>query len=367
MDEQDRVDSSGNPGNRKFVIVEIEDETPDFSEVGENAEADSAPQKNPAADTSIFGFEVTEEFWEENEAAPAESVTEKLPAEAPTEEAEPFRDAQVPEPVIPAPEEEVLSRPDEPQGGSRKPEDGFFVPTEPLREEDGPVSPFADFRLEADPELLRDFFTAEEETESEPVQPETVREPKRKIWRSIISWVLTVLVAFAIALVINIFLFRPSEVSGDSMVPTLHNEDTVILSRVPYFFGEPEHGDVVVIDSHVNNKRSIFTLFSEAMRYNVVTKLCGQAEPDYFWIKRVIGTAGDEISFSDNRLYRNGALLQEPYINESDVYNYPNGVSVTVPEGYVYVMGDNRNHSTDSRVIGIVPLENIIGKMIASW
>ena len=151
------------------------------------------------------------------------------------------------------------------------------------------------------------------------------------------------------------------------MMPTLQNGDTVVLSRVPYIIGEPQRGDIVVIDSDVTRKRNTLTLFSEALEYNVITKLIGHSEPDYFWIKRVVGVEGDTISFEANRFYRNGEELHETYINEQDVYTYRNGSSYTIEKGYVFVMGDNRNHSTDSRIIGPVPIDNIIGKMIAKW
>lgn len=212
------------------------------------------------------------------------------------------------------------------------------------------------------------FLYWEEDSEDqlmaeEPSGPKT----SRSILKNILSWVLTIFVAFVVAILINIYLFRPSEVSGPSMMPTLQNGDTVILSRAPYIIGEPQHGDIVVIDSNVHKDRNTLTLFSEALQYNVITKLMGHSEPDYFWIKRVIGIAGDTISFEANKVYRNGEELQESYINEQDVYTYRNGSSYTIEDGYVFVMGDNRNHSTDSRVIGPVPVDNIIGKMIADW
>lgn len=203
--------------------------------------------------------------------------------------------------------------------------------------------------------------------EAESVSIQKNERKNKSILRGIFSWVLTLVVAFVIAMSINIYLFRPSEVSGPSMMPTLQNGDTVILSRVPYIIGEPQRGDIVVIDSDVNKKRNTWTLFSEALEYNIITKLMGHSEPDYFWIKRVVGVAGDTISFQANRIYRNGEELHETYINEQDVYTYRNGTSYTIEEGYVFVMGDNRNHSTDSRVIGPVPIDNIIGKMIADW
>ncbi len=205
------------------------------------------------------------------------------------------------------------------------------------------------------------------EQEAETLQIKGDRKKSKSVLGSIFSWVLTIVIAFVVAMSINIYLFRPSEVSGPSMMPTLQDGDTVVLSRVPYIIGKPQRGDIVVIDSDVTRKRNTLTLFSEALEYNVITKLIGHSEPDYFWIKRVVGVEGDTISFEANRFYRNGEELHETYINEQDVYTYRNGYSYTVEKGYVFVMGDNRNHSTDSRIIGPVPIDNIIGKMIAKW
>ena len=199
----------------------------------------------------------------------------------------------------------------------------------------------------------------------------TAEEKRKDAIVNAVSWVLTIVLAFVIALTVNIFVIRPSEVSGDSMKPNLQNGDTVLLSRIPYMLEEPERGDVVVIDSRIPKEdephRTVWTLYEEALKHNIVTKLYGVSDPDYFWIKRVIGVPGDEISFEDNNVYRNGEKLNETYINEQEITSYPNGTTINVPEGYYYVLGDNRNHSSDSRVLGIIPEENIIGKMIRKW
>ena len=197
------------------------------------------------------------------------------------------------------------------------------------------------------------------------------KKKKKSIGKSILSWVITVVLAFVLALALNVFVIRPSEVSGDSMKPSLQNGDTVFLSRIPYLIEAPERGDIVVIDSRIpddeDEYRTVFTLFAEAFKYNIITKLYGAGDPDYFWIKRIIGVPGDTISFKDNMVYRNGEKLREDYINESNVTTYPDGTSVEIPKGYYYVLGDNRNHSSDSRTLGLIPEANIIGKMVGQW
>ncbi len=206
-------------------------------------------------------------------------------------------------------------------------------------------------------------------------KPEKDRKPhirkkrrKKSKKNTIISWVLTIFAACIVAMLINIFVIRPSRVSGPSMEPTLQDGDTVLLSRLPYTFKSPSRGDIIVIDSNVpdleKDKRNELKLFEEAIKYNVITNFLGVSQPDYFWIKRVIAVPGDEIEFRDGKVYRNGVELKEKYIKEKKVTNYPDGVKYEVPAGYVFVMGDNRNNSTDSRNIGIIPVDNIIGKMV---
>lgn len=79
------------------------------------------------------------------------------------------------------------------------------------------------------------------------------------------------------------------------------------------------------------------------------------------WVKRVIGKPGDKLEFHDGHVYRNGEKLDEPYINEPMEFSMDG--SYTVPEGDVFVMGDNRNHSSDSRFIGPVPIDHVLGKV----
>lgn len=83
-----------------------------------------------------------------------------------------------------------------------------------------------------------------------------------------------------------------------------------------------------------------------------------------YWIKRVIGEAGDTIEFKDGRVYRNGTELVEIYIKEEMVVPFE---TIVVPENYIFVMGDNRNGSKDSRDIGPIPKENVLGKVLLRY
>lgn len=186
----------------------------------------------------------------------------------------------------------------------------------------------------------------------------------KDVAKRVINTVLTVLLAFILAVLINIYVCRPSKVSGESMVPTLIDNETVYISQLPYVFGDIKFGDIVVIDSNLTAKRTFMTSVVETLKYNILTKDLIDYEVDTFWIKRVIGVEGDVIEFRDNAIYRNGTKLYEEYINSQDIYTYPNGMTIEVQKGYIYVMGDNRNISRDSRQEGQIPVKNVVGKLV---
>ncbi|OIU71714.1 signal peptidase I [Rossellomorea aquimaris] len=154
------------------------------------------------------------------------------------------------------------------------------------------------------------------------------------------EWIKSLGVALVIVFIVRAFLFTPILVDGASMNTTLHDQDRMIVSKI----GEPERFDIVVF--HANEKQ------------------------DY--IKRVIGLPGDEIEYKNDTLYVNGKAYEEPYLDEQKekidgdltmsfkLENTAVG-QATVPEGHLFVMGDNRRNSTDSRMIGAVPIENVVG------
>jgi len=190
-----------------------------------------------------------------------------------------------------------------------------------------------------------------------------------KVIEEIISWGKSLFYAVAVSLLITIFLFQPYTVSGSSMEPTLTGldpsdeskiGDRVMLYKSAYIFGKnPSYGDIVVIDSHLEKKRTLKDDFFDSPLIGIV--LGNYDEEKKFWIKRVIGQAGDTLEFNDGKVYRNGQELDEEYIKEDMVFPFE---KVTVPRDHVFVMGDNRNYSKDSREIGTVPVENVVGKVI---
>lgn len=183
-----------------------------------------------------------------------------------------------------------------------------------------------------------------------------------KVIKEIISWLLYIVAAFVIAMLINIFVFQPTYVEGMSMEPTLHNGDRLIINKLPHTFHRtPTYGEIVVIDSRVQEPRTIINDVTENFRNNAISILLLKLPQDeFYWIKRVVGLPGDVLEFKDGKLIRNGKVVDEPYIAE--LMDYTSDEKITVPENNVFVMGDNRNHSKDSRYIGFVPFSHIIGK-----
>ena len=183
-----------------------------------------------------------------------------------------------------------------------------------------------------------------------------------RILRECYEWAYSIIIALAIAMVIHIFFFQPTRVSGESMVPTLHNGEYLVVTKWGHIMGEtPNYGDIVIIDSRVEYPRTWKDDVAEPMN-NYMAFFNSKLQTKNIWVKRVIGRPGDTLAFHDGHVWRNGEELKENYINEKMIYSQRG--EVKVPEGYVFVMGDNRNHSSDSRFIGPVPINHVLGKVV---
>ncbi len=170
---------------------------------------------------------------------------------------------------------------------------------------------------------------------------------QREIW----EWIKALLIAFVLVAVMRWLLFTPTIVSGPSMEPNFHDRQRLIVNKLIYHIREPRRGEVIVFHA--------------------------PEEKDY--IKRVIALPGESVRVEGDEVYINGQLLNEPYIasaveaahakgtlyNSKNFFETPNGVvDVVVPEGTVFVMGDNRSNSKDSRMdsVGFVPMDKIVGR-----
>lgn len=182
-----------------------------------------------------------------------------------------------------------------------------------------------------------------------------------KFWHEVWEWTYSIVVALALAMVIHIFLFVPTRVAGESMVPTLHNGQYLVVSKISHVLRElPDYGQIVIIDSRVKRPRDWGDDLSEPA-YNYMSLFDSSYAANYIWVKRVIGHPGDRLGFHNGHVYRNGQQLQEPYTNGPMEFSIEG--EYVVPEGTVFVMGDNRNHSSDSRYIGPVPISHVLGNV----
>jgi signal peptidase I len=176
-----------------------------------------------------------------------------------------------------------------------------------------------------------------------------------KLIREVITWMSSITVGVLIALFISIFIFQPTKVLGSSMEPTLHNNNRIYVSKLPRTFTyTPHYGDIVIIDSRINRPRRLTDDFLDNPLYKFFTK----NQDHTIWVKRVIGKPGDVLEFKNHKVYRNGKPVEEDYVKE---LMYTSNQKFTVTKGHIFVMGDNRNNSLDSREIGCIPIDHVLG------
>ncbi|NLC42796.1 MAG: signal peptidase I [Clostridiales bacterium] len=169
------------------------------------------------------------------------------------------------------------------------------------------------------------------------VETDSKKDSEKNAKKEATEWIQAIVTAVVLALLIRIFLFEIILVVGGSMIPTLDDGDRVFVNKIGYIIGEPELGDVVIFKTPEDGKTS--------------------------YVKRVIGLPGDQVEIIDGIVYVNEESLSEPYISEQPFNDF---ALETVPEGRIFVLGDNRNHSKDSRDyhVGFVPMDNLVGKAV---
>jgi signal peptidase I len=158
---------------------------------------------------------------------------------------------------------------------------------------------------------------------------------QRQIWEAARELFSTIVPAVVIALLIHLFLAQATRVYGQSMEPNLHTNQRLVVEKLSYHFHGPRRGDVVVLRD-----------------------LTGGPE---LLIKRVIGLPGERVTIADGRVYVDGVALDEPYLDQN---TQGGGRSWLVPPLHIFIMGDNRSASRDSRTFGAVPLSQIVGRAV---
>ncbi|WP_127585750.1 signal peptidase I [Paenibacillus koleovorans] len=161
---------------------------------------------------------------------------------------------------------------------------------------------------------------------------------KNEAW----EWAKALFIALGLVYVIRLFIFAPFIVDGESMEPNFQDKERIIVNKILYNIREPKRGEVVVF----------------------------HATEDKDYIKRIIALPGEAIRVQGDNVYINGQLLDEPYLKEAvdkahqagKNYNDRNYQETVVPEGSIFVMGDNRSNSSDSRIIHAIPFDKVVGR-----
>lgn len=197
-------------------------------------------------------------------------------------------------------------------------------------------------------------------------KPKIKKERDKSLAREIMEWIFCLFAAFAIAVVIKYFVFTPTLVQQGSMTPTILNGERVLINRLVRTFNIPIfRGDIITFEMPAATKDDGTAYYNEnsGVASFILHDLLEITKTSY--IKRVIGVAGDHVKITaDGDVYINDKKKNEDYLVDGlktpitgEYYD------LIVPDGYVFVMGDNRTGSTDSRVFGCIPLSKVEGRV----
>jgi signal peptidase I len=178
--------------------------------------------------------------------------------------------------------------------------------------------------------------------QTERSQPSQEIADKSDFWQKLRENGQTIVIALVLAFIIRTFIAEPRFIPSNSMFPTLETGDRLVVEKISYRFHPPVTGDIVVFEPPLQ-------------------LLMQGYEKSQAFIKRTIATPGQTVAVKDSIVYVDDRPLQEKYIAESPQYNLE---PIQVPEGELFVMGDNRNNSNDSHIWGFLPQQNVIGHAV---
>ncbi|MCX7904316.1 MAG: signal peptidase I [Caloramator sp.] len=161
---------------------------------------------------------------------------------------------------------------------------------------------------------------------------------KDRIINEIKEWIISIVIAAVIAFTIKGFIFDIVQVSGPSMIPTLHDNDRVAIEKISLYTKKFTRGEIIILDPG-NYGRGLY-------------------------IKRIVALPGERLQIKEGSVFINGKKLQEDYLTPGTQTYAETDIDMVIPEGHVFVLGDNREVSEDSRYIGPIPIDHIKGHAI---
>lgn len=184
---------------------------------------------------------------------------------------------------------------------------------------------------------------------------------KRKTFkREVVEWTVSLGVAIIIALIIKSNVFSFTKIFEISMQNTFFEGDRVFQNKLNYSFKEPKREDIIILNKYEMNEGIIKNTITNTKE--TINAIRGKIEKKHL-IKRVIGIPGDEINIVDGYVYLNGKKLEE-YYAKGKTYDEKSKYPIVVPENKVFVLGDNRENSIDSRALGLIDYKQIEGKVL---
>lgn len=193
--------------------------------------------------------------------------------------------------------------------------------------------------------------------------------------KDIMEWIVCILIAIILALLIRHFFITPTIVNQESMSPTLENNDKLLLNRwMKTVHSKINRGDIITFEApskksfdvgEVDNEnpKAVYDKEIDGIMQKFLYYVLEVSKESY--IKRVIALPGEHITITENgNVYIDGNLLDEGYLVEGVTTKQVTFYDLTVPDGYLFVMGDNRGHSLDSRAFGCIPIDKLESKVI---
>ncbi|MGH4121995.1 MAG: signal peptidase I [Clostridium sp.] len=183
---------------------------------------------------------------------------------------------------------------------------------------------------------------------------------KKKIIKEIRNWIFPILGAFLIASLINSKVFAKVQVQQNSMENTLYSSQQLIVDKLSYNFVRPNRGDIIIFLE--NGQRG--TIIDDTVIFvNNIKSIFTNTDNDKRLVKRVIGIPGDEVNIKDGYVFVNGEKLNEPYV-KGETFSAELNFPIKVPVNKLFVLGDNRPVSKDSREFGVINYNQIEGKAV---